>query len=221
MPIQPAHQLLPLFEKHKCWRIAELAKTLGYAVISIRRFLKQIGYFRSYTHNGQWYTLQSEPLFNRDGLWSYEEIGFSRRGSLTETIRSLINKSPSGLSAGELGAKLHHPCDAVVSTMYQDEQLDRVREGRVFRYLSRQARINRRQRVVLENRQPVETSAPLSTQVAVWVLVEFIRQPQLSFEQLATQVQEHRRLAVSAESIGAFFEQQGLKKTADTPLRKP
>jgi hypothetical protein len=213
--------LLSLFERHPCWRIAELAKTLDYAVISIRRFLTRIGYFRSYTHNGQWYTLRSKPVFNRDGLWCYEEIGFSKCGSLTETIRGLINKSPSGLSAGELGAKLHHSCDAVLSNMYKDGQFDRVREGRVFRYLSRQSRINRRQRVVLENRRPVETSAPLSTQVAVWVLVEFIRQPQLSFEQMATRVQEHRHLAVSAASIDAFFEQQGLKKTADTPPRKP
>lgn len=219
MPGQPTDQLRQLMKDQPCWMLTELAEALGYALISVRRFLKQIGYFRSYSHNGKWYTLRSRPVFDRDGLWHYETIGFSRRGSLTSTIRSLLDKSSTGLSAGELGGKLHHPCDAVLSSMHQGRQLDRVRVGRVFRYLSLQTGINRRQRVALEASQPTEAAAPISTQTAVWVLVECIKQPALGFEKIAARVQA-RGLTVSAESIDAFFAQHGLKKTADITCRR-
>ncbi|MCX6355801.1 MAG: hypothetical protein NTZ78_12995 [Candidatus Aureabacteria bacterium] len=212
MPEKPTDQLRQLLERHPCWMLTELAKALGYAQISVRRFLKQIGYFRSYSDNGKWYTSRSQPVFDRDGLWRYKAIGFSRHGSLIATIRSLLDKSSTGLSAGELGGKLHHPCDGVLSSMYQGGRLDRIRVGRAFRYLSPQSWINRRQRVALEARQPTAAAAPLSAQVAVWVLVECIKQPQLRADQIAAHIQARRQLTVSTESINSFFEQHGLKK---------
>ncbi len=85
----------------------------------MRRFLKQVGYFRSYTHNGQWYTARDSPRFDRDGLWHFKGIGFSKQGSLTRTLAHLIARSPSGLSAGELSQKLQHPCHAVLTQLHQ------------------------------------------------------------------------------------------------------
>jgi transposase len=55
----------------------------------------------------------------------------------------------------------------------------------------------------------------LSTQAAVWVLVEHIKNSALSFEQLAARLQEQRQLRVRPEAIGQFFQEQGLKKTPE------
>ena len=63
-PSLPREQLQKLFIRRTCWMLADLALALGYALISVRRFLRQIGYYRSYTHNGKWYTLRSSPAFN-------------------------------------------------------------------------------------------------------------------------------------------------------------
>ena len=57
----------------------------------------------------------------------------------------------------------------------------------------------------------------LSTQTALWVLVEYIRNPGLSFEQMAARLQAQRKLAVAPESIQRFFQQHGLKKTPAAP----
>ena len=76
----PNHRLEKLFYRRKCWMLAELAQTLDYALITVRRRLHQIGYFRSYTHNGKWYTLRASPQFNRQGLWHYRGKGFSQTG---------------------------------------------------------------------------------------------------------------------------------------------
>src|SRR6266705_5705035 len=99
----PSTRLEKLFHRRKCWTLDQLAEALDYALISVRRWLKQIGYFRSYTHNGKWYTLRDSPEFNRDGLWwHHKDIGFSKHGSLIATIGYLVARSATGLSAREL-----------------------------------------------------------------------------------------------------------------------
>ena len=219
MPTQrpPADRLQKLFHRRKCWRLDQLADALGYALISVRRFLKQIGYFRSYTHNGKWYTLGDAPQFGRDGLWHHRGIGFSRHGSLTATIGHLVGRSAAGLSASELSQKLQHSCHAVLTQLHKAGQLDRFQFAGQFRYLATEPKLNRRQREqVARVPSPSPTSA-LSTPAAVWVLVEHIKHPTLSFAQIAARLQEQRQLTVAPENIQRFFDEHALKKTPAAP----
>jgi len=219
MPPQfhPAKRLEQLFHRRKCWMLAELAKGLDYALITVRRLLNQIGYFRSYTHNGKWYTLRTSPEFNRDGIWHHRGIGFSKHGSLTATIIHLAARSPAGLSARELADKLEHPCHAVLTNLHKNGELDRIQAGGEFRYLSTQQPMNRRQREQSAVEQPPGPPAVLSTQAAVFVLIDHIKNPVLSFPQIAANVQKQHHIAVAAESIGRFFDEHGLKKTPEAP----
>jgi hypothetical protein len=193
--------------------LADLAQRLGCALISVRRGLKQIGYFRSYTHNGKWYTLRDSPQFNREGLWHHQNIGFSKHGSLIATIVHLVARGPSGLSARELGQKLEHSCHAVLTNLYKSRVLDRVQVAGEFRYLAAEEPTNRRQREQALLAPPSGPVTSLSTQAAVWVLVEHIKNSALSFEQLAARLQEQRQLRVCPEAIRQFFQEHGLKKT--------
>jgi hypothetical protein len=194
-----------------------LAHSLDRALISVRRLLKQIGYFRSYTDNGKWYTLRDSPQFNREGIWHHKNIGFSKHGSLIATIGYLVARSSSGLSARELGQKLQHPCHAVLTNLHKNQVLDRVKVQGEFRYLATEEQTNRRQREQAAVSQPSTPATSLSTQAAVWVLVEHIRNPGLSFEQIAARLQEQRQLALSPESIRRFFQEHDLKKTPQAP----
>jgi len=217
-PPPPATKRLEkLFHRRKCWMLDQLAEALGYALISVRRFLKRIGYFRSYTQNGKWYTLHDSPDFGRDGLWHYRGIGFSKYGSLTTTIAHLVGSSPAGLSASELTQKLQHPCHAVLSQLHKAGRLDRLRLSGQFRYLAADPRLNRRQRERAAFAQTSSPTAALSTQTALWVLVEHIKEPGLSFEQIATRLREQHRLAVAPEAIQRFFREHDLKKTPQAP----
>jgi len=194
-----------------------LAHSLDRALISVRRLLKQIGYFRSYTDNGKWYTLRDSPQFNRQGIWHHKNIGFSKHGSLIATIGYLVARSSSGLSARELGQKLQHPCHAVLTNLHKNQVLDRVKVQGEFRYLATEEQTNRRQREQAAVSPPSTPATSLSTQAAVWVLVEHIRNPGLSFEQIAARLQEQRQLALSPESIRRFFQEHDLKKTPQAP----
>ena len=219
--LSPTEQLEKLFNRRPCWILADLAHALDYALISVRRFLLQIGYFRSYTHNGKWYTLRSTPRFNHDGLWHNGDIGFSKHGSLTATISHLVGRSPAGLSAGELAQKLQHPCHAVLTHLHQDGELDRLKVQGEFRYLSIEASLNGQQRESAMAAAPPDLAEGLNAQAAVLVLVQHIKDPTLSFQEIAARLRTQGSLVVSPENIRRFFEENGLKKTPEIPKPKP
>jgi hypothetical protein len=219
MPTQktPVERLQKLFHQRLCWTLAQLAQRLGYALLSVRPFLKQVGYFRSFTDNGKWYTLRDTPQFDRDGLWHNKGIGFSKHVSLTATIDHLVARSPAGLTASEVAQKLQHPCHTVLTRLHQAGQLDRVKVAGQFRYLAKQSPLNSQQRQQALLSQGPDPSTSLNTQTVVWVLVEHIKNPALSFEQLAVHLREQRKLPVTSELIDRFFQEHGLKKTPEAP----
>jgi hypothetical protein len=207
----PKERLVSLFGQRKCWTISELCEKLNYAAISIKRFLKQIGYYSSFTHNSKWYTLDWIPDFNEDGLWFYEGIGFSRHGNLKRTILHFIEQSQRGLSARQLAEKLSSPVYAVLNHMHTTGMIDRLRSPKGFVYLSIDPDKKKRQ---IRRIQSLVASKPkvLSAQAAVYVLAEFIKQPQASFAELSRAVAKKQVIA-TPEMIARLFEEHDLKKT--------
>ena len=210
---KPQDRLVLLFDQKKCWTIEELTHSLNYSTISIRRFLKSIGYYSSFTHNSMWYTLHSIPTFNKRGLWFYQEIGFSKHGNLKQTIFNFVSKSPQGLTAKELFEILMIPCHPVLNQMYNKNRIDRFNTQRGFVYLSiddkkRQGQLKRLQSRLIMAKEP----EPLNAQAAVYVLVEYIKRPEASAIELS-KVVEKRQVKASPEAITLLFKKHNLKKT--------
>ncbi len=203
--------VVELFSEQPCWMIGPLAKKLQYSVPSVRRFLVEAGYFSSFTDNGKWYTLSSIPEFDNDDLWFSRNIGFSRHGSLTNTLINAINQSPSGASADNLGQTLHCRCHSILVRLCRQGKLQRERYGRSYIYFAADSNIADTQRQVLE----IEStpSSPLPAEIAVLILVEFIRTPHLSFAQLAGVLKRSKGVVVQISNIRLLFAQHGLKKT--------
>ena len=209
----PQDRLVLLFDKKKCWTIEELNHSLNYSTISIRRFLKDIGYYSSFTHNSMWYTLHSIPTFNKRGLWFYQEIGFSKHGNLKQTIFNFVSKSPQGLTAKDLFEILLIPCHPVLNQMYKKNQIDRFNTQSGFVYLSidykkRQRQLHRLQSQLITAKEPDS----LNAQAAVYVLVEYIKHPEASVAELSKAV-EKKEVKASPEAITRLFKENDLKKT--------
>jgi hypothetical protein len=219
MRTQVMDDLIKLFAKNPIWTLQEMAEHLSYSEVSVRRFLKRVGYVRSYTHNGKCYTLQRIAQFNSQGIWRHEQTGFSKHGTLVQTINHLIHKSPMGLSAAELTGILESPCQSFLSNQYKAGKLDRIKPGPEYIYLAMDSKTNQRQRDVLNKRFTREDQHSLSAEQAVFVLVQFINNPSLSFKQLARLLRKHRQVVVSAECIEAFFHTHHIKKN-DMPDMK-
>lgn len=216
---KPSQHLVPLFTEQPCWMIQPLAAELQYSVPSVRRFLAEVGYHSSFTHNGGWYTLRSIPRFGRDGLWFYHDIGFSRAGSLTNTLVDLTTRSSAGMTAEQLGEKLHCRCHSVLVQLCRHERLQRQKLGRSYVYISVDppTAAIQRQTMAMQSLPP----AQLPAEIAVLVLAEFIRNPKSDFEQLARALACSKSVTLEAAQIERLFEQHGLKKTMRTLAPRP
>jgi hypothetical protein len=215
----PSERIVELYSQQKCWMIDDLSQAVGYAVVSVRRYLKQIGYFRSYTHNGKWYTLTTVPVFNKIGVWICESIGFSKHGNLTQTIIHLTDRSDSGYTAKELKGILHYPCHPVLRNMVKAGQIDRIKESTEFSYLSLNRKIHHRQLERLKLLSVSKTAQPLTAEAAVFILVEFIKNPDLSLKEMAKKLKQGKRIVVAPNEIERFFINQGLKKIPPETIR--
>jgi hypothetical protein len=219
--LPPTQRLVSLFGQNTCWMIQPLAAEMHYSIPSVRRFLGEVGYYSSFTHNGGWYTLRSIPRFGRNGLWFYRDIGFSRAGTLTKTLISLITGSPAGMSAEMLGETLRCRCHGVLVNLWRKGNIQRQKIGRCQVYFAADRHKAERQRQALSAQHPPEVQ--FSAELAVLILAEFIRSPDSSFEQLAEKISRSKNVTVNAKQIEHLFDQHGLKKTMQTappaPLR--
>lgn len=211
---KPSRTLVDLFKKQPCWMIEPLAAQMQYSMPSVRRFLAEAGYYSSFSHNGRWYTLRSIPRFSREGLWFYQNIGFSRAGSLTNTLIDLTTRSPAGYTAEQLGAKLGRRCHSVLVHLCRRGSLQRRKLGRSYVYLAADPNTAASQRQAMADLESLEVQLP--AEIAVLILVEFIKSPQKSFQQLAKAISRRKNVTVEARQIERLFEQHGLKKTNRT-----
>ena len=208
----PKFKLAELFKQEKCYTIDELSRRLNYSLISIRRFLKVIGYFSSFTHNSKWYTLQSIPCFDKNGIWFYQDIGFCNHGNLNHTIGRFIDKSFQGLTAKDLFTMLSVPCHPVLNQMYKKKKIDRYHTPKGFVYLSVSESKKRLQLKRLQVLTPALKIERLNPQTAVYVLVELIKNPKASFVELSVAVNKKGGKA-SQRAIAQLFKDYDLKKT--------
>ena len=192
---------------------------MEYSVPSTRRFLSEVGYYSSFTHNGKWYALRTVPHLDRDGICFLDVIGFSRAGTLTNTLINLIVRSQAGMTAEQLGAKLRCRCHSVLVQLYRQGKLQRQKQGRSYIYLAMDPSIQALQLQTLERESVPKSKLP--AEIAVLILAEFIRQPDLSFDQLAKVITRHRRIVLGAAQVEELFALHGLKKTMQTAAPKP
>ena len=104
--------------------------------MTVFRKLKELGYYSSYSHYGKYYTLCSIPAFDRNGLWSYGGVRFSRHGTLMETVPVFIKKSEAGYFASEIEELLRVFVHNALGKLYASGQLLRKQIGGQYLYLS-------------------------------------------------------------------------------------
>lgn len=206
--VNVVQHLSSLFEKQSCWMLEPLAAKLNYSSRSVHRFLAEVGYHRSFTHNGGWYTLRSLPRFDSDGLWFYDGIGFSSAGSMTDTLVTLTNKSPKGMTAEALGEKLRCRCHSVLVGLFRDGKLQRWKKGRSNIYIAEDADIT-----AIQQKTATLPNLQFPAEIAILVLVEFINNPVASFAQLSKAISQSKQITVSAAQIETLFTRLGVKKT--------
>ncbi len=94
---------------------------------SLFRDLKKLDLISSYTHTGQYHALTRLAKFDEDGLWFFQDVGFSRYGTLKRSLVHVITHSQAGMTHREMKklfrVEVQKPLTDLVSTNAVARQL--------------------------------------------------------------------------------------------------
>jgi len=188
---------------------------------SLFRDLAQLDYLSSFTHAGRYYTLLELASFDEHGLWFYDDIGFSRVGTLKESVAKEVEESETGHTHVELARLLRVRVHNTLLDLVGCERIARHAWAGRQLYVSGEAaraavQMARRE----EQRQRATALSPASTMA---VLAEALRLSRVRID-IATLTARLRTRGetVTAAQVEAVLVQYGIaagKKTA--PSRSP
>jgi len=219
-PEQSRQALTRLFQRQSITDLATLSAALETSSrMSVFRRLSVLGYLSSYSHAGRYYTLRDIPRFDRDGLWRYQGVCFSRDGSLKATVERLVEQSDAGRTHAELHARLPVRVHNTLLDLVAGRHIGRETVGGRYLYVS--ANPARAQSQLSLRQQPpagVVPSLPESpAAVVIEVLLDLVQSARVRPD--ADRVAERlaaRGLPVTVDQVEAIFSRYGLKKTASS-----
>ena len=134
-------RLRTYLQRHTIADLPALKHALGTSAdLTVFRKLKPLGYLSSYTHRGRFYTLRTIARFDEEGLWSHEEVWFSRQGTLMATLAAWIPQSPQGWFADALADRLHVDVHDPLHDLVRQGRVRRAEIGGRFLYTAAEAR---------------------------------------------------------------------------------
>lgn len=202
-----------VLQKKKVFTFDELLAALNCCTRSARSLLKQWQSFTSYNQNGRYYTLPNIPHFDKNGLWQFGEIHFSKHGNLKKTVIELVNESLSGLSGQQLGDLLGLSPGSFLHHFRDIPGIRREKQGGVYVYFSAD---EHRYKDQSQRRASSLETASITEADAIAILVALIKTHGITPEQIMALPQvKARRLSWAA--IEKFLHHHDLlKRTLDT-----
>ncbi len=152
---------------------------------SLFRDLKKLDLISSYTHSGQYHALNGTAKFDKDGLWFFQEVGFSQYGTLKKTLVHIISNSQVGMTHKEMRKlfriEVQKPLTNLIKTNVVTRQL---LPSRIYLYLSADNQTAEEQfqrRLTISNRALDMTLPPEG--IRIEILVEVIRAPDRTLDE--------------------------------------
>ncbi len=213
-----ALRTLPVFfEEHSVATLPDLRTVLGSVTrMTVFRRLRELNYLSSFSHVGRYYTLPGIVHFDQQGLWFYQEVGFSRFGTLKKTVVQLVEQSIAG--------KIHEELEQQLRLRVHNTLLDLVRSGKLTRavfegcfvYLSIQTDQARQQLECRREGVNDRTQEVLADGMVIEVLAEIIRSNRVDIdhETLITRLSV-RGIRITPRQLQQLCIKLDLKKTPE------
>jgi hypothetical protein len=222
MPIvNPQKKVENLLCKRRVVTISDLCELIGTSSrMTVFRRLRRMDYITSYTHAGRYYTLYDIARFDLDGLWFYNDIGFSQNGSLKNTVTYLVHRSDAGKFHIDLERQLRVRVHNVLLDLVKSEQIARIKFEGQYLYLSSDKeqstkQLEQRDQLSMQARRiPVFISEPMVIEILAEVIRQSKRHPRA--DQVASAL-ANRGLTVAEKDVLTVFEHYDIeKKTPDS-----
>ncbi len=138
--------------------------------MTVFRKLRKLGYLSSYNHAGRYYTLVDIPMFDRRGLWRFQDAYFSSYGTLKATICHLVENGEAGYTHRELKSLLNIRVQNTINDLLKAGEIGRGIIAGVSLYFNSQPEIAQKQ---LAQRQ-VGSDVKLDPYLIIRVLLRVI-----------------------------------------------
>ena len=188
--------------------------------MTVFRRLRLIEYVTSYTHAGRYYTLYDTARFDSDGIWFYDDIGFSQNGSLKNTVTYLVHGSDAGKFHFDLERQLRVRVHNVLLDLVKSKQIERIKLEGQYLYLSSDKtrstkQIQQRDKLSLQARRiPVFISEPMVIEILAEVIRQSKRHPRANQVACALAI---RGLPIAEDDVMTVFDHYDIeKKIADS-----
>lgn len=208
-------QLTQLFQKHHILTLKQLQTSAGRSRRTLFRDLSKVPSLSSYTHAGQYYTLESIAKFNSDGLWFFQGVGFSKLHTLKVTLIHKIHQSQAGYMHQEISQLMRIRVHDSLRDLVHSKKIQRLPlPNNVYVYLSAEQQQSKKQ---LKQRMALQKGGLAylpSTDIRIEILAETIRyylRVEVEAEKLMPRLQ-HRGVQVGYEDIEAVLTFYEVKK---------
>jgi len=188
--------------------------------MTVFRRLSGVEYLCSYTHTGRYYTLFDIARFDSDGIWFYDDIGFSQNGSLKNTVTYLVDNGDGGKFHSDLQRQLRVRVHNVLLDLVRSKQIKRTKFEGQFLYLSSDKarstkQIEQRDKLSKQLRRiPVFITEPMVIEVLAEVIRQSKKHPRA--DQVASAL-AIRGLPIAQNDVMTVFDHYDIeKKTADS-----
>ena len=210
-------KLEKLFQRRLVMDIHTLKKLCkGRSRRSLFRDMAFLGYISSYSHAGKFYTLRTIPNFDQYGLWHYDEVSFSKYGTLKSTIRVIVSESSEGFTHKELKKLLRIRVQNTLNDLLKKNAITREPVKNLYLYLCHDRKIASIQ--IAQRRKQLEETRRISTldpSTTIEVLLELLSsedwQPKTISDRLKV-----RDVMVSAIQVKEIFFRYNIKKKTST-----
>ena len=222
MPRIDAHKKLENFIKSR--RVVEMRDLFevveSTSRMTVFRRLSGVEYLCSYTHAGRYYTLFDIARFDSDGIWFYDDIGFSQNGSLKNTVTYLVDNGDGGKFHSDLERQLRVRVHNVLLDLVRSKQIKRTKFEGQFLYLSTDKarstkQIEQRDKLSMQLRRiPVFITQPMVIEILAEVIRQSKRHPHA--DQVASAL-AIRGLPIAENDVMTVFDHYDIeKKTPDS-----
>ena len=181
---------------------------------SLFRDLKKLDVISSYTHTGQYHALTRLAKFDEEGLWFFQNVGFSRYGTLKRSLVHVITHSQAGMTHREMKklfrVEVQKPLTDLVSTHAVARQL-LPSHSHVYLSADETAVAQWERRLAIGDKA-LEVALPAAS-IRIEILVEVIRAPERSLdEKVLGPLLRERGVLVKDEEVRYVLAYYDIKK---------
>ena len=174
-----AHDRWKFLMKQVKATMAEMQSFLGAPVYkTVLRKLKQFSYRSSYSHGGGYYMLEKMARFDHRGLWSYNDVHFSSRGTLMATLQHFSNESHRGYFADELRQLLGVSVKESLLRLIANGHVAREKVAGRYLYCSRRSSIRKQQLVSRKLMDSAEQELSDESKAAIIIFLSVLDEKQ-------------------------------------------